>query len=52
MPLSSYTLIHKNVQLTAVQKLKITKWAASLKDTIKANNPPESVSIKRSPPKN
>lgn len=50
MPLSSYTLIHKNAILTAGQKLKITNWASALRDTIKANNPADSLIIKRPPP--
>ena len=51
MPLSSYTLIHKNAILTVPQKLKIINWAAALRDTIKANNPPDSLIIKRPPPR-
>ena len=39
MPLSPYTLIHKNAILTIRQKLKIANWAAALRDTITANNP-------------
>lgn len=51
MPLSSYTLLHKNAILTVPQKLKITNWAAALRDTIKANNPPDSLIIKRPVPR-
>lgn len=51
IPLSSYRLIHKNAILTIPQKLKIADWAAALRDTIKANNPPDSLIIKRPPPR-
>ena len=47
MPLSSYTLIHRNAILNPKQKLTITNWAAAIRDTIKSNNPPDSLIIKR-----
>ena len=47
MPLSSYTLIHRNAILTAGQKLIISNWAASIRDSMKAEYPPDSLIIKR-----
>ena len=47
MPLSSYTLIHRNAILTTGQKLVISNWAASIRDSIKAKYPPDSLIIKR-----
>ena len=47
MPLSSYTLIHRNAILTLNHKLAITNWAAAIRDTIKTNYPPDSLIIKR-----
>lgn len=49
MPLSSYTLIHKNAILTQNQKLAISNWASAIRDTIKATNPADSLIIKRPP---
>ena len=49
MPLSSYTLIHRNAVLTADQKLAVANWAASIKDSIKAKYPADSLIIKRPP---
>ena len=49
MPLSSYTLIHRNAILTADQKLAIAGWAASIKDSIKAKYPADSLIINRLP---
>ncbi len=43
MPLSSYTLIHKNAVLTMQQKNTIIEWAGSLQDTLKAHYPPDSL---------
>ncbi len=49
MPLSSYTLIHRNAILTADQKSVIANWAASIKDSIKAKYPADSLIIKSLP---
>lgn len=35
MPLSSYTLIHKNAQLTIDEKATLTQWAQKILDSIK-----------------
>ena len=43
MPLSSYNLIHTYAKLTERQKLTIYNWTATLKDTIKANYPADSL---------
>jgi hypothetical protein len=47
MPLASYTLVHKNAILTAQQKVLITNWALSIKDSIRANYPADSLITKR-----
>jgi hypothetical protein len=38
MPLSSYTLIHKNVQLTASQKQDILNWITKIQDSLATEN--------------
>ena len=43
MPLSSYNLIHTYAKLTERQKLTIYNWTATLRDTIKANYPADSL---------
>ncbi len=43
MPLSSYTFIHKYAILSADQKNQLINWAVSLKDSIKANYPADSL---------
>lgn len=43
MPLSSYNLIHTDAKLTERQKLTIYNWTATLRDTIKANYPADSL---------
>ena len=47
MPLSSYTLLHKNAILNANQKLMITNWASAIRDTTKATYPVDSLIIRR-----
>ena len=42
MPLSSYTIIHKNAVLNDTQRQSIMNWATALMDSIKATNPPDS----------
>ncbi len=49
MPLSSYTLIHRNAALAPEQKIIITNWAKAISDSIKANYPADSLIIKRPP---
>lgn len=43
MPLSSYTLIHTYAKLSAAQKAVLIKWSAQVRDSIKANYPPDSL---------
>jgi HAMP domain-containing protein len=43
MPMTSYTLIHGNAKLNDVQKATIYKWVNELRDSIKANNPEDSL---------
>jgi hypothetical protein len=43
MPLSSYTIIHKDAKLTEQQKLTLSNWTEALKDTIRAHYPPDSL---------
>jgi len=43
MPLSSYTLIHKNAILNDQQKLSIASWVTSVRDSIKAHYPEDSL---------
>jgi hypothetical protein len=43
MPLSSYTLIHTDAKLTANQKILLATWTESLKDSIKAHYPADSL---------
>ena len=47
MPLNTYLWIHKNAVLNDQQKESITHWANAVRDTIKANNPPDSLVIKQ-----
>ena len=43
MPLSSYTLIHKDAILSDQQKLSIANWVTSVRDSIKAHYPEDSL---------
>ncbi len=43
MPLSSYTVIHKDAKLTAEQKLMIANWTVSIQDSLKAHYPMDSL---------
>ena len=47
MPLKSYTWIHKDAKLTAEDKTKITGWAESVMDTMKAKYPIDSLIRKK-----
>jgi hypothetical protein len=47
MPLSSYTLIHKDAVLTDQQKTLITNWAQAMRDTMQAHYPLDSLKMKR-----
>lgn len=43
MPLNSYTWIHKDARLSQEEKSKITGWAQSVMDTLKARYPIDSL---------
>lgn len=43
MPLDSYLWIHKNAKLNDQQKLTLANWVTAVRDTIKANYPPDSL---------
>ena len=43
MPLNSYTWVHKDAKLTEEEKAKITGWAQSVMDTMKAKYPLDSL---------
>ncbi|HQW45172.1 MAG: heme-binding domain-containing protein [Chitinophagaceae bacterium] len=47
MPLNSYTWIHKDAKLTTEEKAKITGWAQSVLDTMKATYPIDSLIRKK-----
>jgi hypothetical protein len=47
MPLNSYTWIHKDAILTDVEKSKLTGWAESVMDTMKAKYPIDSLIRKK-----
>ena len=50
MPLSSYTLIHKDAKLTEAEKASLIQWCQSIMDTIKTKYPADSLNIKRPTP--
>jgi len=47
MPLSSYTLIHRNAILSPEQKDLLINWATIISDSIKANTPADSLKKKK-----
>jgi hypothetical protein len=47
MPLDSYLWIHTNAKLDDKQKLTLAKWVTSVRDTIKANYPADSLVRKK-----
>jgi hypothetical protein len=47
MPLSSYTLIHKEAILTEAEKNTLINWCQTIMDTIIAKYPADSLNIKR-----
>ncbi len=47
MPLGSYTLIHTGARLTDEEKATLTNWANSIRATIKAKYPADSLIRKR-----
>ena len=47
MPLSSYTLIHRNAALSEPKKLALSNWAKALKDTMQQKYPADSLKKKQ-----
>jgi DNA replicative helicase MCM subunit Mcm2 (Cdc46/Mcm family) len=47
MPLNSYTWVHTDAKITAEEKAKITDWAQSITDTMKAKYPIDSLIRKK-----
>ncbi len=47
MPLESYLWIHKNSKLSEQQKLTLANWVTTIRDTIKANYPADSLVRKK-----
>lgn len=47
MPLNSYTWTHKDAKLTEEEKSKLTNWANSIMDTMKAHYPIDSLIRKK-----
>jgi len=47
MPLSSYTLIHSDADLTDAEKLALTNWARSIRSEMAAKYPADSLKRKR-----
>lgn len=43
MPLESYTIIHKNAILTEAEKIALTNWCLTVRDSIKAKYPADSL---------
>jgi hypothetical protein len=49
MPISSYTLIHRDAILTAEQKGKVIRWSQEMQQEMKAKYPPDSLKRKQRP---
>lgn len=47
MPISSYTIIHKEAKLTEAEKTLIMNWCQNIVDTIHANYPADSLKFQR-----
>jgi len=47
MPLNNYLWLHKNAKLDNQQKLTLTNWVISIRDSIKANYPADSLVRKK-----
>jgi len=47
MPLSTYLIIHKDAELSEVDKQAIYSWCQKIIDTLKAKYPPDSLIFKR-----
>ena len=51
MPLQSYTIIHGDAKLSAAQKEILSQWASTIRDSIKANYPADSLLRPKKPSK-
>ena len=49
MPLYSYTLIHRDANLTDAEKATLINWCQNIMDTLKATYPADSLILKRKP---
>ena len=49
MPLTSYTIIHRDALLNKDQKLSLTNWATSIMDSIKVQYPEDSLKRPKRP---
>lgn len=47
MPLSSYTLIHRNAKLSKLQSARLTNWANEQQESMKAKYPADSLKRKK-----
>jgi len=47
MPLSSYTIIHRDAKLDNSKKLLLANWVTALRDSMKANYPADSLARKK-----
>ncbi|MCK9401794.1 MAG: heme-binding domain-containing protein [Chitinophagaceae bacterium] len=47
MPLESYTIIHKNAVLSDTEKQTLSTWFTSVRDSIKAKYPADSLILKK-----
>lgn len=47
MPLSSYTIIHRDAKLDESKKLLLANWVTALRDSMKANYPADSLARKK-----
>lgn len=47
MPLSSYTLIHRNAMITSEQRKGLIDWADAIRDTLEAHYPMDSLVRKK-----
>jgi len=49
MPLSSYTIIHRDAKMNESQKLLLANWVTALRDSFKTNYPADSLARKKKP---
>jgi hypothetical protein len=47
MPLDSYTWIHKEAKLTEAEKTKLINWAVTIRDSLEARYPMDSLVRKK-----